>query len=121
MARRHTFVVAALLALSAVAGSLGLARTLDLGAASAGANDAQVAAQERRLSAFEASLHRQLAGKPASSTGPRLAPSRAQRIRYVRPSPIVFSSTSSGHEDEADEDEHEGGGEAFEHEGGDDD
>jgi hypothetical protein len=120
MARRHTFVVAALLALSAVAGSLGLARTLDLGAASAGANDAQVAAQERRLSAFEASLHRQLAGKPASSTGPRLAPSRAQRIRYVRPSPIVVSSGSSGYEHEDDGDEHEGT-EALEHESGEDD
>ena len=35
MTRRHTLAVAALLALSAAAGSFGLARTLELGAASA--------------------------------------------------------------------------------------
>ena len=120
MARRHTVVVAALLALSAVAGSLGLARTLELGAASAGANDAHVAAQERRLNAFETSLRRQLAGKPAASAERRLTPPRAQRIRYVRPNPIVVSKSSSSYEDEPDEDERDAG-EAFEHEGEDDD
>jgi hypothetical protein len=113
MARRHTFVVAALLALSAVAGSLGLARTLALGAASAKTNDAQVATHERRLNAFEASLRRQLASNPAVPVGTQLRPSRAQRIEYVRPSPIVVSTGASGYESE--DDEHDPG-EALEHE-----
>jgi hypothetical protein len=119
MARRHTFVVAALLALSAVAGSLGLARTLELGAASAGANDAQVAAQKRRLNAFEASLRRQLASSPAVPVSPHAAQPRVQHIRYVRPSPIVVSRSAAGYEAD-DEGEHDGG-EAFEHQGGEDD
>jgi hypothetical protein len=113
MARRHTFVVAALLALSAAAGSLGLARTLKLGATSAEATNTQVAAQERRLNAFEASLRRQLASSPAVPVGTQVAPSRAQRIEYVRPSPIVVSTGASGNESE--DDEHDPG-EALKHE-----
>ncbi len=114
MARRHTFVVAALLALSAAAGSLGLARTLKLGAASAEATNAQVVAQERRLNAFEASLRRQLASSPAVPVEALATQSRAQRIEYVRPSPIVVSTSASGDESESD-DEHDRG-EALEHE-----
>jgi hypothetical protein len=115
MARRHTFVVAALLALSVAAGSLGLARTLKLGAASAEARNAQVAAQERRLNAFEASLRRQLASSLAAPVGTQVTPSRAQRIEYVRPSPIVVSASASGYESE--DDEHDRG-DALEHEVG---
>ena len=115
MARRHTFVVAALLALSAVAGSLGLARTLELGAASAGATDAQVAAQERRLNAFEARSRRQLAERSCcAGRAPRDAgPCPAHRV--CPPSPIVVSRSASGYESE--DDEHDPG-EAFEHEAG---
>ena len=119
MTRRHTLAVAALLALSAAAGSFGLARTLELGAASAETNDAQVAAQERRLSAFEASLRRQLASSPAVPISPHAAQSRAQRIRYVRPSPITISRAAGAYE--ADDDGEHDGREAFEHEGGEDD
>jgi hypothetical protein len=107
-----------------VAGSLGLARTLELGAASAAASDAQVAAQERRLNAFEASLRRQLASSPAVGAGAQPATPRAERIRYVRPSPIVASGGYEADYDDEDEDEgeheHEDGA-AFEHEGGEDD
>jgi hypothetical protein len=94
-----------------------LARTLELGAASAGASDAQVVVQERRLNAFEASLRRQLAGSMAAPAGQRVAPSRAPRIEYVRPNPIVVASSTAGHEYESDEDGHEQG-QALEHEGG---
>ncbi len=119
MTRRHTLVVAALLALSAAAGSLGLARTLELGAASAEANDAQVAAQERRLNAFEASLRRQLAEQPCrADRAPRDAvPCPAHQVRPPQPDRRLEERRGlrGGRRGEHD------GGEAFEHEGGEDD
>ena len=123
MARRHTLVIAALLAFAVVGGSVALGRTLGLGAASTKANDAVVIARTRRLDQFEVSLRKQLAkvpdmpkansdvptarsGVPTASSGPTVsgtAPPRAQRIVYVRPKPIIVTK-------------HRPGG-AYEHEG----
>lgn len=112
MPRRHTLVIAALLALSVVGGSVALGRTLGLGAASTKANDAQVATRVHRLNAFEASLRRQLANAPDPSATSATIPPRVQRVRYVRPNPIVVTRHAAGSEIED---------EGFEHEGGEDD
>lgn len=119
MARRHTLVIAALLAFAVVGGSVALGRTLGLGAASTKANDAVVIARTQRLNRFEASLRRQLAkapNVPAAKVGVPVAraavPPRAQRVRYVRPAPIVVTRHAAGRDYE-----HEG----FEHEGGEED
>jgi hypothetical protein len=116
MARRHTFVVALLLGLSVVGGSVALGRTLELGAASAHANDAQVTARVRRLNAFEASLRKQLANAPAVPSRASASSPPAQRVRYVRPAPVEVTQHASG-DDYEDEYEHEG----IEHEAGEDD
>ncbi len=109
MARRHTFVVALLLGLSVVGGSVALGRTLELGAASTHANDAQVAARVRRLNAFEASLRQQLAQAPAAPSMGSVSAPPVQRVRYVRPAPVVVTRHAAGGDYEDEGVEHEAG------------
>jgi hypothetical protein len=117
MARRHTFVVALLLGLSVVGGSVALGRTLELGAASTHANDAKVAARVKRLNAFEASLRQQLATTSAVPSTASVSAPPVQRVRYVRPAPVVVTQHAS--DDDYDDEGYES--EGFEHEGGEDD
>jgi hypothetical protein len=113
MARRHTFVIAAMIALAAVSGAVALSRTLGLGAASRHPNDALIVARTQQLNRFERSLHRQLANAPKVPTAaPAVSaqPAPVQRVVYVRPKPIIVHKHRAGGEHEAEQGgEHEGG------------
>ena len=109
MPRRHTFIIATLLALSVLGGSVALGRTLGLGAASTKANNAQVAARIHRLNAFEASLRRQLANATAVRA-PSASQPLAQRVTYVRPAPIIVTKHRPGAPYEHEGDDHGEGG-----------
>jgi len=115
MSRRLAIVIAALLAVNAVVGTVALTRTVHLGQASRAASDAVITKRAAQLDRFEASLHAQLAKKPpplpkmpsASASGaatPVAAGTTAPRVRYVRPAPIVVHTHRAGGEHE-----HEGG------------
>ena len=108
MARRHVFIVAAVLALAAVAGLTALGRTVQLGTASSHASDALIAAKARQLNAFERSLHRQLAAAPDLPAAAPATHRRARGVVFVRPAPIVVD-THRAHEGD-DDDEHEAAG-----------
>jgi hypothetical protein len=108
MTRRHAFTVAAVLALAAIVGLTALGRTVQLGTASSHASDALVAAKARQLSAFERSLHRQLAAAPHLPAAASATHRRARRVVFVRPAPIVVD-THRAHEEDEDE-EHEAAG-----------
>lgn len=110
MPRRHTFIIAALLAISVLGGSVALGRTLGLGAASTKANNAQVAARVHRLNAFEASLRRQLASAPVVPKAPSANRPLAQRVTYVRPAPIIVTKHRPGGAYEHEGDDHGEGG-----------
>jgi hypothetical protein len=84
MNRRHATVIALLLGPAALLGTFAAIRTTHLGAASRGASDARIAAQERRLTFAERSLRQALASPSASS-----ATAKAPKTVYVRPAPIV--------------------------------
>jgi hypothetical protein len=117
----HRIAIAAILGLAAVAGLLGLTRTLDLGAASASAppvGPATIARSTHRLDRAEAALRRARASRPPAlppiptypaipiaSTAPGARVSGA--VTYVRPPPhIVTVHRSGGERDD------EGGSEA---------
>jgi hypothetical protein len=119
MSRTHVFTVAALIAVAAVAGFSAVGRTVQLGASSRHANDALIAAKTKQLSAFERSLHKQLAAAPKVPTAapaPAAAAPRAERVAYVRPAPIIVHTHRAGGEP-GEAGEHESQGES---EGGDD-
>lgn len=120
MASRHTLIIATLFAFAAVAGGVSLARTLDLGAATRRGNDALVAARTHQLNTFERSLHRQLAKAPVvkapTSNAPQapaiapVAPTRAQRVVFVRPKPIIVHKRRAGGAYETEQDDEGEGG-----------
>ena len=123
MSRKLAVVFAVLLAVSAVAGTVALTRTVHLGQAAHASSSALVATRTRQLDRFEASLRAELAKKPpalpevpssSASSGPTAstAPGAgAPRVRYVRPAPIIVHKHRAGgeHENEA-EFAGEGGG-----------
>jgi hypothetical protein len=84
MNRKHASVIALLLGLAALLGTFAVLRTTHLGAASRSANDARIAAEQRRLTAAERSLRHALASAP-----PPPATAKAPKTDYVRPAPIV--------------------------------
>jgi hypothetical protein len=113
MRKLNVFVIAGLLALAAVFGTVAATRTVSLGASSKQASAASVQARTKQLDAYAASLRRALAHKPPAlpaATKPKAAPATA-RVIYRRPPPVVVV-THTHHGDDGYE--HDGG------EGGDD-
>jgi hypothetical protein len=109
MNKAHLTILAVLFAASAVLGAVAVTRTTHLGAASRAAADATVAAQTQQLSAYAASLKKQLESKPpALPAVPKPAAASAAaspRIVYQQPPPVVV--TVHHHGDDGSED---GGG-----------
>ena len=115
----HRIAIAAVLGLAAVAGLLGLTRTLDLGAATASAprvSPAAIARSTHRLDRAEAALRRARASRPPAlppiptyPAVPVASPAPAARasgaVTYVRPPPHIVTVHRSGGE----RDDHEGG------------
>ena len=115
----HRTVIAAIIGLAAVAGVVGLTRTLDLGASSqatATVSPAVIAKRTKKLDRFEASLRKARNSRPpalpplpeypsvaTSSPAPTQAPTQA--VTYVRPPPRVVVVPRSGGEHD---DHHEG-------------
>jgi hypothetical protein len=64
MTRRHAFVISIFLSLALVAGAFAALRTSRLGARSAALDAAQVAATNRQLDRFEATLRREAQKRP---------------------------------------------------------
>ena len=98
MNKAHLTILAVLFAGSAVLGAVAVTRTTHLGAASRAAQNATVAAQTHQLSAYAATLEKQLKTKPpALPAGPKVAapaPSAAAaapRIVYQQPPPVVVT------------------------------
>lgn len=104
MKRVHIAVVALLLGLAAVLGTLAATRTAGLATSTRQTNDAAVHARAKQLDALAASLRRQLAAK---SAGAASAPAPAPRVVYHRPPPVVVTTHHSGGDDSHDhESEH---------------
>jgi hypothetical protein len=99
----HVVVIALLLALAAVFGTMAATRSAHLGAATRSANDAAYRARVRHLNAYEARLRRELAATP--STARRAAP----RTIYRRP-PAIVVVRHTHHGDDGHQHEAEGGG-----------
>ena len=97
MRKSNVALIAGLLALAAVLGSVALARTAGLGAAGRQANDAAVAAKTKQLAAYQAKLEKALAQKtpalpPLPKTSSVASPATAapqQKVVYRRPPPVV--------------------------------
>lgn len=108
MNKAHLTILAVLLAASAMLGAVAVTRTTHLGAASRAAANATVAAQTRRLTAYAATLKKQLESKPpALPAVPKPAGGRAAavpRIVYQQPPPVVVTRHRRG------DDGSEGGG-----------
>jgi hypothetical protein len=101
MNKTHAFVIAAVLGIAVMLGLLAASRTAHLGAAARSANQAQILAEQKRLTAAEAKLKKALA-KPSGRQA--VGAPTGQRTVYVRPAPIIIHKHRSG------EGEHEGGG-----------
>ena len=98
MNRFHVTVLALLFAASAVLGAVAVTRTTHLGAAAQQANNANVTAQTKQLTAYAATLRQQLRAKaPALPALPKASPTavasaaQAPRIVYHRPPPVVVT------------------------------
>jgi hypothetical protein len=87
MSKSHIALIAGLLALAAVVGTVAATRTVSLGSTNRQSVNATVAARTRQLDRLQASLQRALAKKPAALPAAK-APS-APRVVYHRPPPIV--------------------------------
>ena len=110
MNRKHATGIALLIALSAVAGLLAVARTTGLaGASGSSATTALVQARTVQLDRYETTLRERVAAidaQLAGSTGvvSGAAPA-AQKVVYVRPAPIVRTIPRSQGGDDGDDDE----------------
>jgi len=115
MTRTHAFLIALVLAAAAVAGTLALLRTTQLGAQRVVAptiSAAQIAQRNHALDQAQAALLAQLRRKPpalpavaaarATPATAAQAASVAQTVRYVRPKPIVRIVHRHGGEHESD-------------------
>lgn len=115
----HRVAIAAILGIAAVAGLIGLTRSLDLGAASASAprvSPAAVARGNHRLDRAQAALRRARASRPPAlppipaypavpTASPASAAPAVGAVTYVRPPPHIVTV-------------HRSGGEGADHEGG---
>ena len=95
MNRAHLTILAVLFAASAVLGAVAVTRTTHLGAASRAGENATVAAQTHRFSAYAATLKKQLGRTPpALPAVPKARASSAAaapRIVYQQPPPVVVT------------------------------
>jgi hypothetical protein len=99
MTKVNVALIAGLLAVAAVLGTVAATRTVSLGAAGRHATNATVAARAKQLDAYAASLRHALAHKPPAlpavpkvPAAPAVSPATqapSQRIVYQRPPPIV--------------------------------
>jgi hypothetical protein len=109
MKRIHVTLIALLLAIAAVLGTVAATRTVNLGAAGRKANDAAYLARVKQLNAYAASLQRQLAARTTPTSGASAA-APAPRIVYHRPPPIVVVKHTHHGDDGGFENAAEGGG-----------
>jgi hypothetical protein len=109
MRKLTIIVLAGLLALAAVLGTIAATRTVSLGASARQTNARAVAVRAKQLDAYAASLHRALARKPpALPAVPKASASTAApRVIYHRPPPILVVKHTHHGDDGY---EHEGGG-----------
>jgi len=91
MKKTNVALIAGLLALAAVLGTVAVTRTVSLGAASRHATTTTVRARTRQLDAYTASLRRALAHKPPALPALPKTNGQApvQRVVYRRPPSIV--------------------------------
>ena len=90
MSKLNVLVIAALLAVAAVLGTVAATRTVSLGASARQTSASAVQARAKQLDAYQASLRRALAHKPPALPPVPSASSRgAPRVIYHRPPPIV--------------------------------
>jgi hypothetical protein len=110
MTRRNALGIAALLAVTAVAGSAALGNTLGRGEAARQSSDNVVAQRAAQLDRFAQSLQKKLASLPrVPASDPAPAP-RAQRVVYVRP-PAITRHVSGGEAEYGEDHEHDFDGE----------
>ena len=100
MRKLNVILIAALLALAVVLGTVAASRTISLGASATATSASTLDARAKKLDAFETSLDRALARKPpALPVVPKpAAAAPAPRVVYRRPPPVV--TTHAGHDDE---------------------
>ena len=97
MNKSHLTILALLFAVSAVLGAVAVTRTTHLGAASRAAENSTVAAQTHQLSAYAATLQKQLKSKPPALPAIPKAPASSAsaaappRIVYQQPPPVVVT------------------------------
>jgi hypothetical protein len=109
MRRLNVIVIAGLLAVAAVLGTVAASRTVSLGASARHVTAASVQTRAKRLDAFEASLHRALDRKPPAlpAVPEGTVAAAAPRVVYHRPPPVVVVTHA-----------HHGDDGGYEHEGG---
>jgi len=88
MSKLNTIVIAALLALAAVLGTIAATRTVSLGASVQQTSAASLHAKARQLDAYAAALRRALGKQPPPL--PAAASTGSPRVMYHRPPPIVI-------------------------------
>lgn len=117
MSKANVTVIAGLLALAAVLGTVAAGRTVRLGASKSHAADAALTARVRQLDAYATSLRRALAARPpalpkmpkAPAAAPA-APAPAAQVVYRRPAPIVIVKHTHHGDDGAERPDAQGGG-----------
>lgn len=107
MNKLNVTVIAGLLAVAAVLGTVAATRTVSLGAAHRQSVDATVGARTKQLDRFQASLQRALAKKPPAL--PAARPATTARVVYHRPPPVVVV-THAHHGDDGSFENADGGG-----------
>ena len=98
MSRTNVAVIAGLLAVAAMLGTVAATHTVALGTAQKQKANAAVQQRAKQLAAYEASLARALARKPPPlPPAPKAAPAGTQRVVYRRPpTVVVFKHTHHG-------------------------
>ena len=91
MGKVNVAVIAGLLALAAVLGTMAATQTVGLGTAQKQKADVVVQSRAKQLEAYQASLHRALAKKPPAlpAVQPAAPAAQQQRVVYRRPPAIV--------------------------------
>jgi hypothetical protein len=112
MDRRHALVISIFLGIALLAGSFAAIRTTQLGAQATVVPAAQIAAKNRQLDRYEATLRREARTRPPSlpalpAKAGSAGGSPAPQVIYQRP-PAIIQVVHSRHGDEH-EQEHEGG------------
>jgi len=116
MSRTNVAVIAGLLAVAAMLGTIAATHTVALGAAQKQKANASVQQRAKQLAAYEASLNRALARKtpalPAVPKTPTASPSATapqQRVVYRRP-PAIVVVKHTHHRDDGRSEYGDGGG-----------